>query len=74
MKIIKEHFGEEGKDTTNIDKNLLLLSKIEFILYSISDILFILEKLDANPTEYSVKLKNINSNINTESSLRYNYN
>ena len=69
MKIIKEHFGEEGKDTTNIEKNLLLLSQREFILYSISDILFILEKLNVNPSEYSEKLKTINANINTESSL-----
>ena len=69
LKIIKEHFGEESKDTTNIEKNLLLLSQREFILYSISDILFILEKLNINPTEYSEKLKTINSNINTESSL-----
>ena len=69
IKIIKEHFGEETKDTTNIEKNLLLLSQREFILYSISDILFILEKLNVNPTEYSEKLKKINSEINIESSL-----
>lgn len=66
MKIIKEHFGEEGKDTTNIEKNLLLLSQREFILYSISDILFVLEKLNVHSTEYSEKLKEINSSINIE--------
>ncbi len=69
LNIIKKHFGEEGKDTTNIEKNLLLLSQREFILYSISGILFFLEKLNVSKTEYSEKLAKINSTINTESSL-----
>ena len=69
VRIIKEHFGEEEKDTSHIEKSLLLLSQREFILFSISDILYILEKLNVNQTDYSEKLKNINSEINTESSL-----
>ena len=69
MNILKKHFGEENKNTSHIEKNLLLLSQREFILYSISDILFFLEKLNVTSTEYSEKLKKINSSINTESSL-----
>ena len=69
LKTLKEHFEEEEKDTTQIEKSLLLLSQREFILFSISDILFILEKLNVNKTDYSEKLKEINSEINTESSL-----
>ena len=69
MNILKKHFGEEGKDTTNIEKKLLLLSQREFILFSISDILFFLEKLNVTQTGYTEQLKQINSSINTESSL-----
>lgn len=69
MNIIKRHFGEENKDTTSIEKNLLLLSQREFLLFSISDILFLLEKLNVNETEYSEKLKQINLTMDKESGL-----